>query len=129
MRQPPLNLHHIALTFLMPQRNEVLVLQQFLLLLEELLFHLEQVPIKSFTGDLEVHFDLVLDVLGPLGETQRRDSLTDVPGIRRAGYNQRSLVVPSEGFLEEPGELGVAIRDVIAILSQGMNNIPQVGQR
>ena len=62
-------------------------------------------------GDL----GLVDDALRPLAEAQRRQRLEGVLRRRAAGDDQRRLRVAAERVLQQPRQLGVAERDVLAL--------------
>lgn len=112
----------------------LLVLDLFSFVMLELLLRLFQLLLQLDILLLQTHFLLViqllliLDLLGPYRKLNRRQSLLMIILIHRASCDDRCLGIRRQGVLQNAGQFGVPVGDVIGPVGQGVDYIAQARQ-
>ena len=77
---------------------------------------------KSFFGQLLIDFRPVGDVLCPVGVLQCAQRLLQVGLSRRHGGNDGSLSFPTEGVLQHPSQLALAVGDMRGMFNESCDD-------
>ena len=84
-------------------------------------------PQESPLVDILINASLILDLLGSVGELERRLRLSKGVSRWRDHGHHGSLTVTTKGVLQDPGQLRISVRDVRSrlLISERGNNISE----